>query len=185
MFKHPCRSSLLALSALIFLGLSACGTVNETLSSTGATVSQAVSPYKIDVVQGNVVTREQVALLQVGMPRAQVRDVLGSALLSSLFHADRWDYVFTLKRQRAEPQSRKVTVFFKDNLLERIESDELPSEQEFVATLRTPVQLGKVPPMEASAEKLKKFPVKSKPAPEPAPVVGEEVIYPPLEPIGK
>ena len=69
-----------------------------------------------------------------GMTRAQVRDILGSPLLTDVFHADRWDYVFTLRRQGAEPQRRSVVV-----LLRRREAEErrrattLPSEREFVA----------------------------------------------------
>ena len=55
-------------------------------------------PYRIDVAQGNVVTKEQLARVSPGMSRLQVRDILGSPLLTDPFHADRWDYVFTIKR---------------------------------------------------------------------------------------
>lgn len=143
-----------------------------------------VSPYKIDVVQGNVVTREQLAVIKTGMPRAVVRDVLGTPLLASVFHADRWDYVFTLKRQGAEPQSRRVTVFFKNDLLERIEADELPSETEFVATLKPSPPNAAVPVLEASEESLRKFPPAS-PVAKPLPAVTPPASYPPLEPAGK
>jgi outer membrane protein assembly factor BamE len=122
MSDHTCRSIRFPLAALAFMGLAACSGLN----GAGSKVAGVVSPYRIDMVQGNVVTREQLAVLKPGMTRAQVRDVLGTSLLASVFHADRWDYVFTLKRQGAEPQSRKVTVFFKGDLLERIEADELP-----------------------------------------------------------
>jgi 4-hydroxy-tetrahydrodipicolinate reductase len=64
-----------------------------------------------------------------------VRELLGTPLVSSLFHADRWDYVFTLKRQGVEPQQRRLTVFFKGEQLERHEGDTMPSEAEFVTTL--------------------------------------------------
>jgi outer membrane protein assembly factor BamE len=57
-------------------------------------VTAAITPYQIDMVQGNVVTREQMDAVAVGMPRAQVRAILGTPLLSSVFHAQRWDYVF-------------------------------------------------------------------------------------------
>jgi outer membrane protein assembly factor BamE len=144
-----------------------------------------VSPYRIDMVQGNVVTREQLAVLKPGMTRAQVRDVLGTSLLASVFHADRWDYVFTLKRQGAEPQSRKVTLFFKGDVLERIEADELPSEAEFVATLKSKPVSGPQPVLEASEESLKKFPVAPKPAPAPLPAATAPATYPPLEPAGQ
>ena len=65
-----------------------------------------VTPYKVEVVQGNVVTSEQAALIKPGLTRSQVRDILGSPLLMDVFHADRWDYIFTIRRQGAEPQRR-------------------------------------------------------------------------------
>jgi outer membrane protein assembly factor BamE len=92
-----------------------------------------VTPYKIDVVQGNFVSREQVEALQPGMSRQQVRDILGTPLVTSLFHADRWEYVFTIKRPGEEIQTRKLTVFFQGDLLQRFEGDPMPSETEFVA----------------------------------------------------
>lgn len=182
MFDHPCRRLQFTLTALALTGLAACSSLNEA----SVKAASVVSPYKIDVVQGNVVTREQLAILKPGMPRVMVRDVLGTALLTSVFHADRWDYVFTLKRQRSESQSRKVTVFFKNDVVDRVEADDLPSEVEFVSTLRTSVQTGELPVLEASPKSLEKFPVQSKPAPVPASVIAApEVVYPPLEPPAK
>lgn len=130
-----------------------------------------VSPYKVDVLQGNVVTREQVQALKPGMGRDQVRDVLGSPLLTSVFHADRWDYVFTLRRQGQEPVRRRVAVFFKDGVLERHEADELPSEREFVATLdaRRGRSEAKPPVLDASEEQLKAFAERNKPQAAPTP----------------
>jgi outer membrane protein assembly factor BamE len=114
-----------------------------------------ITPYKIDVIQGNFVSKEQVDALRVGMIRDQVKATLGTPLLASLFHADRWDYVFTLKRQGTEAQSYKYTVFFKGDLLERFEGDTMPSEAEFIARLDNKRKLGKVPPLEATEEQLK------------------------------
>lgn len=134
-------------------------------------------------MQGNVITREQIAVLKPGMQRAQVRDILGTALLVSVFHSDRWDYVFTLKQQGAQPQARKVTVFFKDGVLERTDADELPSEAEFVATIKAPTPGNAPASLEASEEALKKYslPAKSAAATS-AGSVGAPVDYPPLEP---
>jgi outer membrane protein assembly factor BamE len=67
-----------------------------------------VTPYRIEIVQGNVVTRSRPARVKPGMTRAQVRDMLGSPLLTDPFHADRWDYVFTIRRQGTEPQRRSI-----------------------------------------------------------------------------
>ena len=66
-----------------------------------------ITPYRLEIVQGNVITKEQAALVKPGMSQAQVRDVLGSPLLTDLFHVDRWDYVFTIRRQGAEPQGAR------------------------------------------------------------------------------
>ena len=161
---------------LACLALAACGSL-----PSASKVATVVSPYKIDVVQGNVVTREQLAVLKPGMSPAVVRDILGTPLLTSLFHAERWDYIFTLKRQGAEPQSRKVTLFFKEDVLDRIEADELPSESEFAATLKSAAKPGPLPAMEAPAGSLDKFPA-AKPVPAPAPIAPPPVNYPPLEP---
>jgi outer membrane protein assembly factor BamE len=63
-------------------------------------------------VQGNVVTKDRPRMVKPGMTREQVRDMLGSPLLTDPFHADRWDYVFTIRRQGVEPQRRSVVVWF-------------------------------------------------------------------------
>lgn len=129
-----------------------------------------LTPYKVDVLQGNVVTREQVQALKPGMAREQVRDILGSPLLTSVFHADRWDYVFTLKRQGQAPQLRRLAVFFKDGTLQRHEADELPSEEEFVSTLDARRGKGSKPPvLEATEEQLKAFAERNKPLSPPTP----------------
>jgi outer membrane protein assembly factor BamE len=147
---YSVRSVLIAVACVV---LASCS--SGTMSSSAANPVNWITPYKIDVIQGNFVSREQVEQLQVGMTRDQVKGVLGTPLMASLFHADRWDYVFTLKRQGVEPQSLKYTVFFKDDLLERFEGDAMPSEAEFISTLSNKRTLGKVPVLEASEEQLK------------------------------
>jgi outer membrane protein assembly factor BamE len=167
----------LALTAGACALLAGCGSLPDT-----ARVTTVVSPYRIDLVQGNVVTREQLAALRTGMPRQTVRDVLGSPLLTSVFHADRWDYVFTFRRQGAEPQARHVTLFFKNDQLDRFEADELPSEAEFVSTLKSGQRLSdSLPALEASPQDLQKFTPPARPpaeSPAPAPATAS---YPPLE----
>jgi outer membrane protein assembly factor BamE len=143
-------------------------------------VSKAFTPYRVTVVQGNVITSEQLAILHPGMSRIQVRDVLGTPLLTSVFHSNRWDYVFTLNQQGIEPQSRKVAVFFKNDVLERFEADKLPSEAEFVATLGSGITPEKVPLLEADPEKLQQFPAPAKPA-QAKPLPPLPASYPPLE----
>ena len=172
-----CKRLCLTLLALGTLGLGGCSSLN----GASARIAGIVSPYKSDIVQGNVVTREQLALVKPGMQKAQVRDLLGTALLVSVFHADRWDYVFTLKRQGVPSQARKVSLFFKNDLLDRTEADELPSEAEFVATLQAQTLSGAKPVLEASPEALQKYPMPTKAAPPSASGLIVPMDYPPLE----
>ncbi len=133
-----------------FAGLAGCSSFDRASGS----IAGLITPYKVEVVQGNFVSKEQREALQIGMPRAQVRDILGSPLVTSAFHADRWDYVFTIRRQGQEPQQRKLTAFFKGDELAKVENDELISEQEFVASLSEGRAQGKVPVLEVPADKL-------------------------------
>ena len=166
---------------LMLIVLGGCTSVRDSLPDMSGSF---FSPYKIDIVQGNVVTREQAAMLQPGMPRQQVRDILGTPLLASVFHADRWDYVFTFRRQGQELQRRRLTVFFKDGQLDRFEADELPSEAEFVSSLDAKRRSSKRPPLEATPEQLESFAERNAPsaAAPAAPVASPHATsYPPLE----
>jgi outer membrane protein assembly factor BamE len=173
----------LAAACAALTTLTACGGLN----SASTRVVGLITPYKVEVVQGNFVSKEQKEALQVGMPRAQVRDILGSPLVTSAFHADRWDYVFTIRRQGSEPQQRKLSVLFKGDELAKVESDELPSEEEFVGALSQGRRIGKVPKLELTEQELPKPPEKA-PGTEPAtavPVGPATRSYPPLEPTAR
>ena len=170
--RPHCLSLLLAASA----ALAAC----TSLNSASTNIAGVVTPYKMDIVQGNFVSKEQAAAVTPGMSRAQVRDILGTPLLSSLFHADRWDYVFTFKRQGVEPQARRVTVFFKGDALERMQADALPTEAEFVASLDSGRKSVKVPVLEMTPDSAQALSVPAKNA-EPAPAAPLPARYPPLE----
>jgi len=166
--------------ALLVGALTGCSSAPESKSWL-----EKISPYRFDRVQGNVITREQLSALKTGMPRSTVKDILGTPLLASLFHADRWDYVFTYKRQGAESQARHVTVFFKGNNLDRFDADDLPTEAEFVATLKSMSKIEKLPVMSASEESLQKFPPATPSVPLAPSAVKAPSDYPPLEPLAK
>jgi outer membrane protein assembly factor BamE len=135
------------------LQLAAVGTVCAVLAACSG------FPYKPEIAQGNFVSKEQVSALKLGMPRAQVMDILGTPLLVSVFHADRWEYVFNLKRQGVETPSYKLTVFFKGDLLDKIDGSKMPSEQEFVDSLSSGkssgIFSGKSPRLEMTEQELK------------------------------
>lgn len=112
-------------------------------------------PYKAEIAQGNFVSKEQVTALKPGMPRAQVMDILGTPLLVSVFHADRWEYVFTLKRQGIETKKYKLTVFFKGDVLDKVDGSNMPSEQEFVDALSANKSSAKPSVLEMTEQELK------------------------------
>ena len=85
----------------------------------------------------------------------QVKSVLGTPLMTSMFHADRREYEVTLKRQGVEPQAFKYTVFFKGDQHERFAGDSMHSEAEFISSLSNKRVLGKVPVLQATEEQLK------------------------------
>ena len=89
-----------------------------------------ISEYRIDVQQGNALNQEQVAQLRPGLSKDQVRFLLGTSLLTDTFHADRWDYVYRLRRGSAsEVESRRLTVFFQDGKLTRVAGDVVPAQE--------------------------------------------------------
>ena len=68
--------------------------------------------YKIDIQQGNVVTQDMIDQLRPGMTRRQVRFIMGNPLLTDTFHADRWDYLYSIQPGGGERQQERVSVIF-------------------------------------------------------------------------
>ena len=170
------RTPSLLVALFLSVGLSACGGFSGNINR------DTFKPYVPEVVQGNFVSKEQRQALRPGMQRAQVRDILGTPLIASLFHADRWDYAFSIDRQGVPSQNFRMTVYFKGDVLEQVDSDVLPSESEFAGRLAGPRANVKVPVLEATEEVLKKF-ESPKPASDAVrPATGLPSQYPPLEP---
>lgn len=88
-------------------------------------------PYRADIQQGNWITAEQVARLQAGMTREQVRYLLGSPTLQDIFNADRWDYPYLNQPGYGKSEQRTFTVWFEGDTLVRWEGDEQPDRQPF------------------------------------------------------
>lgn len=83
-----------------------------------------VQPYRIEIQQGNVVTREMINKLKPGMTRNQVRFVLGTPLVTDPFHPERWDYVYVYKKDASTPvQMHQLTVIFDGDAMKRIDGD--------------------------------------------------------------
>lgn len=109
------RPSLAVLAALV----SFCA----ALGGCGVPRIPGVTPYKIEIQQGNYVSQEMVSQLKQGMTKEQVRLLLGTPLLNDIFHADRWDYVWWREDPAGKREQRKLAVFFEDGKLARLDGD--------------------------------------------------------------
>jgi outer membrane protein assembly factor BamE len=100
--------------------------VVATLSLAACSGERIPWVYRIDVQQGNVITQEQVDQLQPGMSRRQVRFIMGTPLVADVFHKDRWDYLYLMKPGRGQPLEKRLTLYFENDRLGRLEGDFRP-----------------------------------------------------------
>ena len=132
-FRHVRSGLLIAAFGGVFFVTACTSAVDDTQR---AWMNKVFRPYVPDVVQGNFISSEQYAKLQAGQSREQVRQILGTPLLTSYFHANRWDYVFEFKRSNlVMGKERRVTVFFEGDKLVKFQGDALPTEVELVAEI--------------------------------------------------
>ncbi|MEW6314710.1 MAG: outer membrane protein assembly factor BamE [Pseudomonadota bacterium] len=97
-----------------------------TLWLAGCSGVPLLTPYKIDIQQGNVVSQDMVDKLKLGMSKAQVRYILGSPLIADPFHAERWDYVYLFQKGDGGGEQRKLTVMFEEDKLRTVSGDTAP-----------------------------------------------------------
>lgn len=80
--------------------------------------------YQMPIQQGNHLDQATVSQIKPGMTRGQVRYLLGTPMVPGLFEHDRWDYDYYLKLRRLSKVVRShVTVYFKDDLVDHVDSD--------------------------------------------------------------
>ncbi|MCP5279814.1 MAG: outer membrane protein assembly factor BamE [Thiobacillus sp.] len=106
---------------LIVLLLAGCGGWSSPIDK--------LSPYKIDIQQGNAITQEMLDKLKPGMTPSQVRFILGSPMVQDPFHPNRWDYVYRYAKAGKTVEQRRVTVVFQDDKLKGIEGDVVAAGQ--------------------------------------------------------
>lgn len=115
-----------------------------------------ISPYRISVQQGNFVSQEMASQLKEGMTREQVRFLLGTALLTDMFHEDRWDYPFRMLKPDGELISSRLTIHFKNNTVARFEGGQLPTEKEYLAHIASSAITSRIESMPESESASKK-----------------------------
>ena len=82
-----------------------------------------IGPYKLDVQQGNVVTQEMLSKLRLDMTRSQVKFVLGTPLVASVFRPERWDYYYRSTKGSRAGDRRLITLIFEEDKLQRVLGD--------------------------------------------------------------
>jgi outer membrane protein assembly factor BamE len=153
-FAHPIKSVFLI--ALATASLNGCSTASKLFSSKPGSVETPVDGngivqtvqnsklfgvvpiYRPDIQQGNFISKEMVAQLKVGMTPEQVRFVLGTPLLTDVFHETRWDYPFRIRKGTGEITSSRVVVFFKEGRVSHFEGGDLPEENDYLLRIAAP-----------------------------------------------
>ncbi|RDE52268.1 MAG: outer membrane protein assembly factor BamE [Candidatus Accumulibacter meliphilus] len=92
-------------------------------------VPHIITEYRIDVQQGNVLTQDMVSQLRPGLTKDQVRFILGTPVLVDMFHAQRWDYFYSMKKgNSSKAETRNFVVYFDDEgKLVRVTGDVAPA----------------------------------------------------------
>ncbi len=124
----------------LVIGLSGCSSIpflskNEQTDTSTRSQSEGkgyvpnfIKPYRIDIQQGNFITQKEISKLQVGMSKEQVRFTLGTPLLQSAFHENRWDYPYRLTQGNGTVVQATYTLFFENGMLTKHGGDNLPPE---------------------------------------------------------
>lgn len=149
---------LRTLAVIAVLFLASCGSARLSAPD--------ISPYRMEIQQGNFVSQEMVSQLKIGMSKDQVRFVLGTPLITDSFHADRWDYIFRRQKSGSKQlEHHRLAVFFEDGKLVRMDSDVIPTEVD-AAGVRLPDVKPEVPAARPEAPVARP---ETKPAPAAAP----------------
>lgn len=110
---------LIASLAAAALSLGACSSIPTP---------QFPGVYKIPITQGNIITQEMIDQLEPGMTRRQVNYVMGTPLVRDPYHQNRWDYVYNYQPGGGQRGQERVTLYFENDQLVRMEGDFRPSE---------------------------------------------------------
>lgn len=124
------------------LTLAGCSTTPDHTGSKPSTLESIPFVYRPDIQQGNIVTQEKFDQLQVGMSKKDVRRLLGTPLLVDVFHQDRWDYLYSMKKNNEAREQKTLSLFFENDALSRFDTDiEFDPEKDGVSTKETIVDV--------------------------------------------
>lgn len=99
------------------------------LAALGIALLCAGCLYRMPIQQGNFLDANQVAQLETGMTRPQVRFLLGTPMVPNGFDNDRWDYYYFIKvnRKASGTDTKRLTVWFKDDKVDHVDRSDAPT----------------------------------------------------------
>lgn len=83
-------------------------------------------PYKVPVIQGNLITKEQLSQLKIGMSESQVAYLLGTPMIKDTFTTNKWHYLYTSRHATSDTKksdANNLTLTFSDNVLTDIQNN--------------------------------------------------------------
>ena len=83
--------------------------------SFGLLGCSSLSPYKVPILQGNIIEEKDVEQLSEGLTKDQVQYLLGTPMLNSPLHPKRWDYNYSVTIGDQLIGEKKLSLIFDDN----------------------------------------------------------------------
>ncbi len=80
-----------------------------------------LTPHKLEIRQGNLITPEMLARVKVGMTQQQVKTMLGTPLLNDPLHANRWDYIYRFSQEGKLVEEKRLSLYFENDSLKQID----------------------------------------------------------------
>jgi outer membrane protein assembly factor BamE len=101
----------------------------STILLAAASLLASGCVYKMNIQQGNYLVADSVSQLKEGMTRSQVRFLLGTPMVPDAFDDSRWDYYYFFSSRHIDhPFKRRLTVYFQDERVQRIENQGVPTK---------------------------------------------------------
>ena len=77
--------------------------------------------HKITIQQGNLLSENQIGQVSVGMPRSDIRTLLGAPVTNTAFHEQRWDYYYTSTPAGQPTQAKRLSLYFEGEVLAKMD----------------------------------------------------------------
>ena len=83
--------------------------------SFGILSCSALSPYKVPILQGNIIEDKDVEQLSEGLTKDQVQYLLGTPMLNSPLHPNKWNYINSVSIGDQLIGEKKLSLLFDEN----------------------------------------------------------------------